>query len=879
MMEQYLRIKGQYPDTILFFRLGDFYEMFFDDAKIAARVLDLALTARNKGGGEKAPMAGVPYHSADTYIAKLIEHGYKVAICEQLQNPEEANGIVERGVIRVITPGTIIENEFLQDKDNNYLASAIKEQDRLGFSYIDISTGEFFVTELPVEAEDKLWDEFERILPREIIINQPLKNTQGFSLLCKRNKLLINESALKNRDQAYQKLTEHFQTHSLAGFGCEEMSAGILAAGEIITFVFATQKRVLTHISSLSAYSLEEYMVLDTTTRHNLELTSTIRDGKKRGSLLNVLDLTVTSLGGRLIKKWINQPLINKAKIESRLDAVEELVENYICLQNLRNNLDGIYDLERILTKITYGTVNGREMAALRYSLSKLPSIQQDLNQLHSALFLELANNFDPAKDIHRLLTEALVNEPPVSVREGGIIKDGYNDQLDELRKTCRAGREWISNLQKSEREKTGITSLKVGFNKVFGYYLEVTNANLDKVPHEYNRKQTLSNCERYITPELKEKEALVLGAEEKINDLEYNIFVGVRNRVGKNIKRIRDTASIIANLDVIASFSLVSVENAYQRPIINNDGRIMIKEGRHPVVEKMVNEVFVPNDTLLDSSNNRFIIITGPNMSGKSTYMRQVALIVLLAQIGCFVPVTEAKIGIADRIFTRVGASDDLTTGQSTFMVEMNEVANIVNNATDQSLVILDEVGRGTSTYDGLSIAWAVSDYINNPNRIGARSLFATHYHELTRLEERIEGIKNYNVLVEEDHEGVHFLHKIVPGKANDSYGIEVARLAGLPTEILDNAQDILRRLESEDELSRAEIASTTTDTLMPETPHSKKMHQNRDSKNQLALFKTENPILKKLKEKDLLNITPLEAINFLYQIQQEARNEEERS
>jgi len=863
MMQQYLSIKRKYPDAILFFRLGDFYEMFFDDARIASRVLDLALTARNKGGGEKAPMAGVPYHSADTYIARLIENGYKVAICEQLQDPEEASGIVERDVIRVITPGTVIESEMLSEKENNYLVSLVRYQESLGFSYIDISTGEFLVTELPPEMEEKVWDEIDRIQPKEVLIQEEFTDNRKYRLLEKQLGFFRNIISNGSIEKAYRLLTEHFQVHSLSGFGIEEMEAAILAAGEIIKFLKDTQKRELGHLNRLSYYSLNEYMVIDTATRRNLELVSTIREGRKRGSLINILDQTITSMGGRLIKKWVNQPLLEIKQIEKRLNALEELTGNYVYIQRIRNSLEGIYDLERILSKVTYGTANARDLYSLRLSLEKLPGLKDMLEGFTADFLVELKEQLDTLEDITTVLQKSLVDDPPVSVREGGLIKNGYNKELDELRVTRKGGKEWITNLQKTERERTGINSLKVGYNKVFGYYIEVTKSNLDKVPEDYTRKQTLSNSERYITPELKDKEALVLGAEERINELEYEIFVSIRELVGENLLRIKSTASVVATIDVLCSLGLVALENNYQRPELYNDSLIEIKEGRHPVVEKMVEENFVPNDTLLDGEKNRFIIITGPNMSGKSTYMRQVALIVLMAQIGCFVPAASARIGIVDRIFTRVGASDDLTTGQSTFMVEMNEVANIINNATNRSLVILDEVGRGTSTYDGLSIAWAVSRYINDPHKIGARALFATHYHELTRLEEIYEGIKNYNVLVEEDQEGVHFLHKIVPGRANDSYGIEVAKLAGLPRDIIENARFILNTLENGEELQINESAPVA-------------------EKRQLALFEASDnkqyrKIIEKLKKIDLMNITPLQALNILHELVEEARGEGE--
>lgn len=861
MMQQYKKIKKQYSDAILFFRMGDFYEMFFEDAKIAARVLDLALTSRNKGEGKKAPMAGVPCHSADSYIANLIDQGYKVAICEQLEDPSESNGLVKRDVIRVITPGTVIENDILEEKNNNYLIAAVSWKEYIGFAYIDISTGEFYVTEIKKDIDEKLWDEFNRIQPREIIIEENLIKEDKTRFISNWDQILKNQVQIKNINQAREYLIEQFNTESLAGFGLEEKNAAILAAGEILKFVGDTQKRTLKHIDRISLYNLNEYMVIDATTRRNLELTETIREKKKSGSLLDVLDKTVTSMGGRMIKKWINQPLIEKKKIDKRLDAISELTDNFMVLQALRDNLDGIYDLERILTKITYGSANARDLASLRYSLEKLPDLKENMTLLKAKYFLELNENLDQLKDISSLLSAAIVEDPPVSLREGGLIKHGYNEQLDQIRFTCREGREWITKLQKTERERTNISSLKVGYNKVFGYYIEITKANLDKVPEDYTRKQTLSNSERYITPELKEKEAQILGAEEKINDLEYDLFVNIRNNIGKEIERIKSTARVIATIDVLISLGLVAIENNYNRPKITEDMNIEIEEGRHPVVEKMVDEVFVPNDTILNSKQQRFVIITGPNMSGKSTYMRQVALIVLLAQIGSFVPAKKAQIGLVDRIFTRVGASDDLTTGQSTFMVEMNEVANIINNATEESLIILDEVGRGTSTYDGLSIAWAVSQYINDPQKIGARSLFATHYHELTNLEEQYEGIKNHNVLVEEDKSGVHFLHKIVPGRANDSYGIEVAKLAGLPDIIIKTANNILQMLES-NEQKKVEITSTIE----------KPVNQHKEN-DQLKLFADKNPIIKKLIKKDIMSMTPMDAINFLYKLQQDAK------
>lgn len=873
MMEQYLKIKEKYRDAILFFRLGDFYEMFFEDAEIAARVLDLALTARNKGGGEKAPMAGVPYHSADSYIARLINHGFKVAICEQLEDPAEADGLVERDVIRVITPGTVIENEILNDKDNNFLAAAVLYNNMIGFSYIDISTGEFYVTEIQQDLLEKLWDEIDRIQPKEIIVDDYIKGCRCFRNICESNKIYVNNSSINSIKNAAENIFEHFKVSSLAAIGLEDFDAAVLCTGEVLKFIKETQKRTLNNINKISLYNISDFMIVDSTTRRNLELTATIRDKKKTGSLLGVLDKTMTSMGGRLIKKWINQPLINKRQIDRRLDSIEELIKNFILLQAIRNCIDGIYDLERILSRVSYGTANARDLRALLYSLEKIPGLYENFKLLKSALFIQLKSEFDLLEDITELLGKSIIEEPPVSLKEGGLIKDGYSKKLDEIRETMRNGRKWISNLQKIERERTNISSLKVGFNKVFGYYIEVTKSNLSKVPADYTRKQTLANSERYITPELKEKEAQILSAEERVNELEYELFVDIRDKVGENLERIRKTVNIIAVMDVLTSLALTAIENNYCKPVINNNLSINIKEGRHPVVEKMMPGNFVPNDVILDYNLQRFIIITGPNMSGKSTYMRQVALIVLMAQMGSFVPATAATIGLVDRIFTRVGASDDLTTGQSTFMVEMNEVANIINNASKKSLIILDEVGRGTSTYDGLSIAWAVSEYISDLDKIGARSLFATHYHELTRLEEKIKGIKNYNVLVEEDDEGVHFLHKIVPGKASESYGIEVAKLAGLPEELIQNATLILKQLERSNNtiiLSKSEEKKEGRDYLR------ENIKQN--NANQLRLFenrkeKGPDPIVEKLLEKNILNFTPIDAMNFLYKLQEEAR------
>jgi DNA mismatch repair protein MutS len=860
-MRQYHDLKNKYQDAVLFFRLGDFYEMFGEDAKRAAKILDIALTSRNKGGGEKIPMAGVPYHSAASYIEKLIKKGIKVAICEQLEDPSESSGIVERDVIRVVTPGTVIENEILSENENNYLAAVFKYGDYYGFSYTDISTGEFYLTEFSAEKTNKLKDEINRISPRELLLDEQTASSKLINELHNQYNFTLNILGQKKFERLYQGLLDHFKLKSLEGFGCEEMKAAVYAAGQVLSYLSETQKRTINQITNLKAYHLEDYMVLDSASRRNLELSSTIRDNQRSGSLLSILDQTVTSMGAREIKKWINQPLVQKNEITKRHDALAEIIDNYMILEKLRAELSEIYDLERIMSKITYQSANARDLVALRNSLAKLPAVKKLMVELQSDLLSEMQADFDLLEDIYNLIDNSIKNEPPTTITEGGIIKDGYDSKLDELRSLVSSGKDWISALQKEEREKTGINTLKVGFNKVFGYYLEVTNSHTDKVPERYERKQTLSNSERYIIPELKEKESEVLGAEEKINDLEYKLFVEIRDEIAAEVERINKTAAVIAKIDVLLSFSYLAIENNYNRPKINNGAEIKIKDGRHPVVEKMFEEQFVPNDCYLNQSDQRFIIITGPNMSGKSTYMRQVALIVLMAQIGSYVPAAEAVIGLTDRIFTRVGASDDLTTGQSTFMVEMNEVANIVNNSTEKSLIILDEVGRGTSTYDGVSIAWSVSEYLNNPERIGARTLFATHYHELTRLEDEYQGIKNYNVLVEEDSDGVHFLHRIVPGRANDSYGIEVARLAGLPEEIIISAQKILERLEENNKMPVRKLEKTIAD----------------DKHQQLPLFNTEkSPILKKIDEQDILEMTPMDAMNFLYNLKKDLKEKE---
>ncbi|WP_078809815.1 DNA mismatch repair protein MutS [Selenihalanaerobacter shriftii] len=882
MMQQYFSIKNKYEDAILLFRLGDFYEMFADDAKLAAKELELTLTSRNKGKGKKTPMAGIPYHSTESYIATLIEKGYRVAICEQVEDPSEASGLVKREVVRVITPGTVIDNEFLDDKSNNYLATVTAGKNVFGFAIVDISTGEFTVTELSGKrAAANLIDELARINPAECLIDPQIYQESEIVTYIKQqiDPILNDIDERFNYRQAYDLLTDHFNVSSLEGFGCEGLDLAIEAAGATLDFLIETQKRTLNHLNQLSTYSTQDYMVLDANTRRNLELTKTIRDQDYKGSLLWVLDQTVTAMGGRKLRKWIEQPLLKPEEINGRLDAVNEIKDNIFLKEELKELLDQVYDIERLIGKVTYGSANARDLIALKSSINVLPKVEELLNNFSVPKLQDLKGKLDILEDVHSLIEQSIQEEPPVTVREGGLIKMGYDEELDEFKKAMTEGKDWITNLEQQEKERTGIKSLKVGFNKVHGYYIEVTKANIDLVPDNYERKQTLSNSERYITPELKEKEAKILGAEEKSVELEYQLFTGIRDKVGNETKRIQKVADILARLDVIVSLAEVALNNDYSRPAVNASDVIEIEAGRHPVVEEMLEEEnFVPNDTYADCDQDRFLIVTGPNMSGKSTYMRQVALITLMAQIGSFFPAKNAEIGIVDRIFTRVGASDDLTTGQSTFMVEMNEVANILNNATKNSLIILDEVGRGTSTYDGLSIAWAVTEYISNPNNIGAKSLFATHYHELTELESKLAGVKNYNVAVKEEGDDIAFLRKIIPGRANDSYGIEVAKLAGVPNPVIKRANQILDKLESESDnyqrVNEDEPVERIKESKNEEIVKDNK--QKKDNLTQLALFNPQNAeFLKELSDLDIMSMTPLEAMNKLHQLQQEAKEE----
>ena len=873
MMQHYLQTKEEYKDCILFYRLGDFYEMFFDDAKTVSRELELTLTGKSCGLEERAPMCGVPFHSADGYINRLVKKGYKVAICEQMEDPKLAKGIVKREVIRVVTPGTNIDMNSLDEAKNNYLMCIVYIGDRYGIATADVTTGDFFVTE--VDSERKLLDELNRFSPSEIICNEPFYMS-GIDEEDLRERLGIAVSALDSwyfgDELAKETLLSHFHVHSLEGLGLMDYDCGVIAAGSMLKYLYETQKNSLSNLLSIHPYAIGRYMLIDSSSRRNLELVETLREKQKRGSLLWVLDKTKTAMGARLLRSYVEQPLIDKGEIIKRQDFIEKINEKEMTREELREYLNPIYDLERLITRITYQTANPRDMIAFRNSLSMLPSIRTLLEDINGALAEEIRSEFDCLEDLYELLDASINEEAPVSVRDGQIIKTGYNEDVDRLRSASTDGKSWLADLEAAEREKTGIKNLRIKYNKVFGYYLEVTNSFRDKVPDYYIRKQTLTNAERYITPELKELEDTILGSEDKLVNLEYDLFCEIRDTVGANVSRIQKTAKAIAKVDAFVSLAVVAGQNHYCRPKINESGIIDIKGGRHPVVEKMIdNDLFIENDTYLDNQNNRISIITGPNMAGKSTYMRQTALIVLMAQIGSFVPAVSANIGIVDRIFTRVGASDDLASGQSTFMVEMNEVANILRNATSDSLLILDEIGRGTSTFDGLSIAWAVVEYISNPKLLGAKTLFATHYHELTELEGKLDSVNNYCIAVKEKGDDIVFLRKIVKGGADKSYGIQVAKLAGLPDTVIERAKEIVEQLAAND-------ITETVKNIQIETGTSKKKKEHLDEVDmtQMSLFDTvkDDDIIQELRETDISNMTPLDALNKLYELQNKVKN-----
>ena len=857
MMQEYLKTKSEYGDCILFYRLGDFYEMFFEDAKTASKELELTLTGKSCGADEKAPMCGVPFHAADTYINRLVARGYKVAICEQVEDPKEAKGLVKREVIRVVTPGTNIDQLALEEGSNNYIMSLVYNKGVFGIASCDVSTADFFLTE--VNSTRKLTDELFRFNPAEIIYHKSLYES-GIDITDLAEKL---ECSLSQLDESYfddvlstRELLNHFKAHSLEGLGLIDFPVGKNAAGSLLIYLKETQKSELTHLTHITPYTDGKFMLIDSSTRRNLELTETMRDKQKRGSLLWVLDKTKTAMGARQLKSFIEQPLVSVDEIIRRQDAIEEINNSLIDREELREYLSSVYDLERLITKITYQSANPRDLIAFKQSIGMLSPIKALLDGFHSHLINDLNANIDDLKDLFVLIDSAIAEEPPISSRDGDIIKTGYNEEVDRLRAAKIDGKKWLADLEAKEREKTGIKNLKIKFNKVFGFYLEVTNSYKDLVPDYYVRKQTLANAERYYTPELKELEDSILGAEDRLNTIEYEFFKSVRDTIAGEVDRIQISAKAIATLDAIISLAVVSEKNHYVKPVINNRGVIDIKEGRHPVVEQMINaDQFISNDCYLDLDTNTIAIITGPNMAGKSTYMRQVALIVLMAQIGSFVPASEATIGVVDRIFTRVGASDDLSTGQSTFMVEMNEVANILNNATSKSLLILDEIGRGTSTYDGLSIAWAVVEHI--AYNIGAKSLFATHYHELTELEGKLKGVHNYCIAVQELGEDIIFLRKIIPGGADQSYGIQVARLAGLPEEVLSRARTIVNSLNEND------IAAVSDKIALQE-----KMEEKLQSLEGISISEADASIISDIKNLDVTKITPLEAMNILYEL-----------
>jgi len=802
MMQHYIDTKEQYKDCILFYRLGDFYEMFFDDAITASRELELTLTGKDCGQEERAPMCGIPFHAAEVYISRLIGKGYKVAICEQLEDAKEAKGIVRRDVIRVVTPGTVIESNMLDEKKNNYIMAIYKNGLFFGMSVCDISTGDFFSTQIKQSNNfAKLLDEISRYSPAEIVVNEMLfASTEEVNKIRERFECYVSRLENAKFESDYEEILAEYDIYCEAkkSENIEEKMLAIVSSNGLLNYLKDTQKIELEHINKINIYNVEKYMSLDLNTRRNLELTEKMRDKSKKGTLLWVLDKTATSMGGRMLRRWINDPLIDVSEINSRLDAVKELVGSQMLKGEVVDSLKKVYDIERLIGKISYGNANGRDLISLKNSLGQLPDLKNVLSRTSSKLLQNLYSDLDELKDVYNLINEAIVEEPPISVKEGGLIKLGYNEEIDGYKKASTEGKTWIIELEAREKEATGIKNLKVGFNKVFGYYIEVTKSYLSQVPNTYIRKQTLTGGERYITEELKELEEKTLGAQEKLIDLEYKVFQEIRASISSQIQRIQKTANIVSILDVLASFATVALDLNYVMPIVDNSGEIDIRDGRHPVIEKMLpSGSFIENDTYLNKESDRLSIITGPNMAGKSTYMRQVALITLMAQIGSFVPASYAKIGVVDKIFTRVGASDDLSMGQSTFMVEMMEVANILKESTNNSLVILDEIGRGTSTYDGLSIAWAVAEYISNKEKCGAKTLFATHYHELTELENKLEGVKNYSIAVKEKGEDIIFLRKIIKGGTDESYGIHVAKLAGVPQDVVKSANEILKGLE----------------------------------------------------------------------------------
>ena len=874
MMKAYCETKNEYKDCILFYRLGDFYEMFFDDALVASKALEITLTGKDCGLDERAPMCGVPFHAVDTYLNKLVSMGYKVAICEQVEDPKLAKGLVKREVIRVVSSGTNLDIGALDENKNNYLMCISFDEGEIGIAIVDVTTGDFYLTE--VEDINRLYDEIIKFEPSEIICNDAFLlsgiNTED---LKGRLGILLNplDSHYFDNDMCRRKLMQHFNVKSLIGLGIEDFPEGTVAAGALLTYLYDTQKTTISNLTHIYPYLTNKYMLLDSSTRRNLELTETMRDKQKRGSLLGVLDKTKTAMGGRMLRSFVEQPLKDKASIEDRLDAIEELIKDSISRDELREYLNPIYDLERLLSKITYKTANPRDLISFASSIGMIPHIKTVLKAFAKKELTGILDDLDDLTDIYSLIERSISDDPPIMIREGGFIKDGFDENVDNFRKAKTEGKTWLAKLEEEDRQRTGIKNLRIKYNKVFGYYFEVTNSYADLVPEDYIRKQTLTGSERYTTPKLKELEDTILNAEDKLNALEYDIFCDVRETIAGEIERIQKSAKALAKLDVYTSLAYVSEHNRYVRPKLNEKGVIDIKDGRHPVVEKMSSsDMFIPNDTYLDNGKNQISVITGPNMAGKSTYMRQSALIVLMAQIGCFVPAASANIGICDRIFTRVGASDDLSSGQSTFMVEMNEVANILRNATSDSLLILDEIGRGTSTFDGLAIAWAVIEHISNRKLLGAKTLFATHYHELTELEGKIENVNNYCIAVKEQGEDIVFLRKIIKGGADKSYGIQVARLAGVPDMVTDRAKEIVNELSDNDITEKIQSISVNV-----KNESGKKVTKPDEvDMGQMSLFDTvkDEDVLEELKKIDIGTLTPIDALNTLYKLQNKLNN-----
>jgi DNA mismatch repair protein MutS len=874
MMKAYCETKNEYKDCLLFYRLGDFYEMFFDDALVASKALEITLTGKDCGLEERAPMCGIPYHAVDSYLNKLVSMGYKVAICEQVEDPKLAKGLVKREVTRIVSSGTNLDINALDESKNNYLMCISFDSDDIGISVVDVTTGDFYLTE--VEDINRLYDEIIKFEPSEIICNDAFL-LSGIDVEDLRGILGIQLNALDSHyfdeELCRRKIMQHFNVKSLIGLGIEDFPEGCVAAGALLTYLYDTQKTTISNLTHIYPYLTNKYMLLDSSTRRNLELTETMRDKQKRGSLLGVLDRTKTAMGGRMLRSFVEQPLKDKASIENRLDAIEELIKDSISRDELREYLNPIYDLERLLSKITYKTANPRDLISFASSIAMIPHIKSVLRAFSKAELTGILDDLDDLSDIHGLIERSINDDPPIMIREGGFIKDGYDENVDNFRKAKTEGKTWLAKLEEEDRQRTGIKNLKVKYNKVFGYYFEVTNSYANLVPDDYIRKQTLTGSERYTTPKLKELEDTILNAEDKLNALEYDIFCDVRDTIAGEIERIQKSAKALAKLDVYTSLAYVSEHNKYVRPKLNEKGVIDIKDGRHPVVEKMTaSDMFIPNDTYLDNGKNQISVITGPNMAGKSTYMRQSALIVLMAQIGCFVPASSANIGICDRIFTRVGASDDLSSGQSTFMVEMNEVANILRNATSDSLLILDEIGRGTSTFDGLAIAWAVIEHISNRKLLGAKTLFATHYHELTELEGKIDNVNNYCIAVKEQGEDIVFLRKIIKGGADKSYGIQVARLAGVPDMVTDRAKEIVNELSDNDITEKIQSISVN---VKSETGKKVSKPDEVDM-GQMSLFDTvkDEDVLKELKEIDIGTLTPIDALNTLYKLQNKLNN-----